>query len=96
MAAGKWIRKDSSGSPGTLISEQTKKEIVEVKQYALVETSDVAEIEIDKTIYAEATEFDEWFEEFAGQYYLKFKQGFTKYEVFFVGYLCIADASRLW
>ena len=47
MAAGKWMRKDSSGSPGTLISKQVEKEI-------------------DKTIYAEATEFDEWFEEFAG------------------------------
>lgn len=65
MAADKWIRKDSNGSPGTLISEQSEKEIIEEKQYALVETSDVAEIEIDKTIYAEATEFDEWFEEFA-------------------------------
>ena len=59
-------RKDSNGSPGTLISEQSEKEIVEVKQYALVETSDVAEIEIDKTIYTEATEFDDWLEEFAG------------------------------
>ena len=59
-------RKDSNGSPGTLISEQSEKEIVEVKQYALVETGDVAEIERNKTIYAEATEFDDWLEEFAG------------------------------
>ena len=66
MAADKWIRKDSNGSPGTLISEQSEKEIIEEKQYALVETSDVAEIEIDKTIYTEATEFDDWLEEFAG------------------------------
>jgi hypothetical protein len=59
-------RKDSNGSPGTLISEQTEKEIVEEKQYALVETAEVVEIEIDKTIYTEATEFDDWLEKFAG------------------------------
>ena len=51
MAASKWIRKDSNGPPDTLISEQSEKEIIEEKQYALLETAEVIEIEIDKTIY---------------------------------------------
>ena len=59
-------RKDSNGSPGTLISEQSEKEIAEEKQYALVETAEVIEIEVDKALYEEATEFDDWLEEFAG------------------------------
>ena len=32
----------------------------------ITEVAYTAEIEIDKTIYAEATEFDDWLEEFAG------------------------------
>lgn len=55
-------RKDSNGSPGTLISEQTEKGIVSEKKYELVEVGKLADVEIDKAIYTEATEFDEWLE----------------------------------
>jgi hypothetical protein len=59
-------RKNSNGSPVTLISDLTETEILQEKQYQLLDTGDSTSHQMDNHLYMEAKEWDDWLEEFIG------------------------------